>query len=201
MIEKSWIHTTGQYKSWSIKIIPDESTIKNLKDNLRSRGPLGPGWTGQTITDAIDFKVTTDYVHDQLHHMDDPSFRGGLEDKIKNGHYPFTYDGEEDPAPDPGHHVDNFNIGKYVAVEFQVYGRDMPASANFTGVRDYSFQLQSVYLIGLPKPKISTPKNRKRGPDEWLIAPPRTSKSKFEDSPLEWSVKKAEHGIDEGDDA
>lgn len=133
--------------------------------------------------------------------MDDSSFRGGLEDKIKNSHYPFTYDREEDPAPDPGHPVDDFKIGKFVAVEFQVYTRDIPASASFTGVRDYSFQLQSVYLIGLSKPEISTLKNRKSGPDGWLIAPPRTSKSKFGDSPLKFSVKKGEHGTDEGDDA
>lgn len=164
LIEKSWIHTTGQYKSWSIKVIPDESTIKNLKDNLRSRGSLGPGWTGQTITDAIDFKVTTDYVHGQLRHMNDPSFRGGLEDKIKNGHYPFTYDGEEDPAPDPGHHVDNFKIGKYVVVEFQVYGRDMPASANFTGVRDYSFQLPERILDWPPKAEDLDPQKSKAWP-------------------------------------
>ena len=63
-----------------------------------------------------------------------------------------------------------------------------------------------MYLIGLKKPEVSTPKNRKRGPDKWMIASPRTGKSKFGDSPLEWLVptqrrKKTEHEVDEGDDA
>ncbi|MCJ1270705.1 hypothetical protein MMC22_010602 [Lobaria immixta] len=158
--------------------------------------------------------------------MDDTSFRSGLEYKIQIGHYPFTYNGEMDSAPDPGHSVEDFKFGKFVAVvtiltfaisdlenyrrftavEFQVRAQDMPASARFTGIHDYSFQLQSVYLIGLKNPEVSTPKNRKRGPNEWMISPPRTGKSRVGDSPLEWTVptqsgKKVEHEPDKGNNA
>lgn len=122
-----------------------------------------------TVTNIFEFKVKVDYVHEQLQYIDDNSFRGGLEDKIKKEHYPFAYDA----APDPGYAVENFKIGKPVAVEFQVHARNMPAAANFKEVFDYSFELQSIYLIGLEKQQISTPKNRKRGPDERMIAPPR----------------------------
>lgn len=63
-----------------------------------------------------------------------------------------------------------------------------------------------MYLIGLEKQQISTPKNRKRGPDEWMIALPRMGESRVGDSPLEWVVptqsgKKTERGTDDEDDA
>lgn len=118
LIDKTWLHTTGQYKSWSVKVTVDEQTVQYPKNNLRSHGPLGPGWTGDTVTNVMDSNTKVNYVHQQLRHMDDTSFRGGLEDKIKIGHYPFTYDGEIDSAPDPGNSVEYFKIGKFVAVEF-----------------------------------------------------------------------------------
>ena len=96
------------------------------------------------MTNIFEFKVKVDYVHEQLQYMDDNSFRAGLEDKIKKEHYPFAYNGETDAAPDPGYAAENFEIGKSVAVEFQVHARNMPAAANFKEVLDYSFQLQSI---------------------------------------------------------
>ena len=73
-------------------------------------------WTEDTWTNVLDFKVKIDYVHQQLRHMDDTSFRGGLECKIQIGHYSFPYNGEMDSAPDPGHSVEDFKFGKFVAV-------------------------------------------------------------------------------------
>lgn len=87
---------------------------------------------GDTVTDVVDFKAKVEYVHEQLRHMDDTSFRDGLIDRIKANHYPFAYDGEVDSAPDLGHNVEDFKIGKSVVVDFKVHTRDMPASANFT---------------------------------------------------------------------
>lgn len=98
------------------------------------------------------------------------------------------------------------NCWRFTAVEFHVHAQDMPASARFTGIHNYSFQLQSVCLIELKNPEVSTPKNRKRGLNEWMISPPRTGKSRVGDSPLEWTVptqsgKKVEHEPDKENNA
>ena len=72
-----------------------------------------------------------------------------MEDKIKKEHYPFAYNGETNAAPDPGHGVENFKIGNFAAVEFQVQAKDMPAAANFTGNRNQrQIELRSLLDTG-----------------------------------------------------
>lgn len=50
--------------------------------------------------------------------------------------------------------------------------------------------MQSVYLIAENKPEVSTPKNQKHDPDEFMIALLKTKKFKFDNSLLEWKVVK-----------
>lgn len=76
-----------------------------------------------------------------------------------------------------------------MAVEFQIHSRNFATANDPDGTRDYGFRLQSVYLVHEKKPDVSTPKNRKCGPDEWLVSPPRTRKSKFGENLLEWTFK------------
>lgn len=79
--------------------------------------------------------------------------------------YPFAYDGITNTAPDPGNNVANSKTGKTMAVEFQIESRNFATESDPEGTCDYAFRLQSVYLVEEKKRDVSSPKNRKRGPD------------------------------------
>ncbi|MCJ1260686.1 hypothetical protein MMC22_000548 [Lobaria immixta] len=93
--------------------------------------------------------------------------------------------------------VADFKTEVTVAVKFQIHSRNFAIANDPDGTRDYEFHWQNVYLVQEKKPDVSTPKNRKRGPDVWLASPPRTRKSKFGENLLEWAVKeKKDDGIE-----
>lgn len=41
---------------------------------------------------------------------------------------------------------------------------------------------------------VSTPIERRRGPDEWMLSPPGARATKFGDNASEWTVKKGQSG-------
>ena len=106
--------------------------------------------------------------------------------------FPFTYNGIENANPNPGYNFQAFIKGQQVAVEFQVHARDF-TKKNSNYSKDYTFRMQSAYLIELPKTKleVSTPTKRHQSTtgDEWLVTPPRTKKSSGNNNPLEWRLK------------
>ena len=64
----------------------------------------------------------------------------------------------DDEDPNPGHEIEDFMAGQTVAVEFQVHFRNFRTPKRPEGAVDYSFRLQSIYLVRCL-----------HGPDEGLL--------------------------------
>ena len=196
-IDDPWLHQLGRYDSWCIKILLNQEDKRILKAGLKKHGILGETGAGEFPAHRVNFSAKKDYVDEQLRMMDDQSNRQGLEVIVESKCYPFTYDGTRTSNPDPGHSVSQFKRGRTVAVEFQIHSRDFSTQTDPTGTKDYSFHLQSIYLVEGKKPEFSTPKHRKRGPDEWMISPPRTRLWEPASSPLEWPVPSRSERVDD----
>lgn len=54
---------------------------------------------------------------------------------------------------------------------------------------EYNFRMVSLYLVQPTEGHdFSTPSRRKRGPDEWMVTPPRTRNAARVVNPLEWDT-------------
>ena len=117
--------------------------------------------------------------------MDEGLERELLVDALDVGTYPLTYDGVTNPNPDPGFDAAKFSKGDFVAVEVQIGAWDF--EKNGKRIQRYVLRMQSLYLVTDPRPKepVSTPQKRRRGPNEWVMSPPRTKSTKFGTNPFE----------------
>ncbi len=104
------------------------------------------------------------------------------------GVFPFIYDGIADANPNPGFDPEEFRKGRHVAVEFITHTINFQTKKNPGGTFRYFYRLQNIYLVDGGKRQVSTPSRRKRGPDEWLVLPPRTRKTNVHDNQLDWTV-------------
>lgn len=130
-----------------------------------------PGLESYIFKTPFNISTTIDLVKLQIFAMES-GLEPSEEDKevtmltklLGNNTFPFTYDGTDDTCPDPGHEIAKFTKGK----------------------KDYTFRLQSIYLVQLPRAHVSTPRKQKvdEAGFEWLVTPPRTKKSAFADNPL-----------------
>lgn len=185
-IENAWLEF-GLYKSWNIKVTLPNNELKDLQDKLRAHGILGSAWTGAEMEQKLNISSRKQYVDDLLSLIEDTGDREYLEELTQLGRFPFTYNGITDTDPNPGHAVDEFVPGRTVAVQFQVHSLNFRTAKNPDAKFEYSFRLVSVYLVQpTEEPEISTPSRRKRGPDEWMISPPRTKNGPRFVNPLEW---------------
>lgn len=80
--------------------------------------------------------------------------------------------------PNPGHNIEEFRPGQYVALGFTIYAKNFQKAKNTNETIDDNFKMQSIYLNRRWTPKkISTLSERKQGPDKWLIRPHQTIKT------------------------
>lgn len=99
--------------------------------------------------------------------------------------FPFTYNGFKDKNPYPGFDIEEFCQERDVAVEFTTHAINFRMVAKPNQTFNYNLRLYRLYLIAGERKPVSTSSKRKRGPDEWLISPPCTSKTSHHINPLD----------------
>lgn len=162
--------------------------MDRLKENLRRRGVLGRDWRWDSEDEYMRFGCKKGHVKDLIELMDDEDDQEWMEGLWDREIFPFTYNGIGDANPNPGYDPDEFRNGRSVAVKFTTHAINFRSGKNPTGTYNYNFRLQSLYLVDSGKKVVSTPSWKKRGPDDWLVSPPRTRKTTVHVNPLEWSV-------------
>lgn len=178
-----------KFPGWNLKILLPSEDTKSLVASLRAHGVLGKEWTGASLKDRFYTAASKEDVTSQIALVEGQELREDLKGELQYGRYPWVYDGENSVDPTkPGVDLFEFYEGRGVAVEFQVHSRDFRKDEGGKTGFDYSFKMQGLYLVHAKGLEPSTPKKRKRGPDEWLITPPRTGECKSEMNPLEWEM-------------
>ena len=152
---------------------------KLLIDKLQAHSVLRKSWSGESIADYLQVSSNKERVNPRIEILKDEDIRDKMRRLCESDRFPFTYDGMDDEDPNPGHEIDDFMAGQTVAVEFQVHFRNFRTPKRPEGAVDYSFRLQSIYLVRDPLPEMSTPRKRRRDLDDsMLITSPRTKSSR-----------------------
>ena len=190
-IEYARLELNATYPSWNIKVICNEDILDNLRQILLAQGILGEDWV-KPADKFINVSTNKSHVKGLIALMDDNDEREWMSQLCDKKKFPFTYNGIKDENPNPGYDVEEFRQGREVAVEFTTHAINFRTVSKPDLTFNYNFRLQSLYLVESERTTISTPSRRKRGPDEWLVSPPRTSKTNFHLNPLNWSVGNSE---------
>lgn len=174
---------------WNLRVTLPQKDVDSLVSFLQTDGVIGEEWSGSSVTNPVYIGADLGSVTAQLSLINNPAQRQNLRHMVALGRYPFSYNGVDDTNPTtPGHAAEDFFAGKLVAVEFQISSRDYRKSSTFNPLFDYSLRMQSVYLVQGEASQVSTVIDRKKGPDEWLLTPPRTKFSGVEVNPLQWRI-------------
>lgn len=180
-----------KYQNWHIKVICNEDILERLREILLAQGPLGKDWV-KPSEKFINVSTKESHVKDLIALMDNNEQREWMNKLCDEKKFPFTYNGVDDRNPNPGYDLKEFRHGREVAVEFTTHAINFKTALNPDQTFNYNFRLQSLYLIESERTIVSTPSKRKRGPDEWLVSPPRTSQTKLHLNPLNWSIGNTE---------
>lgn len=107
-----------------------------------------------------------------------------LKQLLRNNVFLFIYNKTKDASADLGYDMAKFTKNKTVAVEFQIYKSDFMA-INPTFCRNYTFQLQNIYLIQLLLTHVLMFKKQKvdNKSGEWLNFSPRIKQSALDNNP------------------
>lgn len=185
-IGQVFIRSAGDFRTWTVKLMLNEDSHVSLIENLRKYGKFRTSDELEGLSSLpLTISAKVDAVREQLSWMDEGMERDLLIDTLDKGAYPLAYDGVTDPNPDPGFDAGKFAKGDFVAVEAQIGTWDFERDGK--RIKRYVLKMQSLYLVKDPRPKdpISTPQKRRRGPNEWVMSPPRTKSTKFGASPFE----------------
>lgn len=91
----------------------------------------------------------------------------------------FIYNGVNNKNPNSGYNVEKFCQKHKVALKFTSHAINFKMISKPDQTFNYNFKLQCFYLVEGKRTTIFTLNRRKKKPDEWLIFPPCTNKTKF----------------------
>ena len=167
----------GKFDTWNVKVDCEPGILDGLRGFQKTKGPLGEEWV-EVMDPWISISSTEVHVRDQISLMEDGEEKEWMEGVCDGKKFPFTYDGIADVNPNPGHEIEEFRRGRFVAVEFSAHSINFRTKTNPGGTYNYNFRLWSVYLVDQSQPiSTSMPAKRKREPDDWVLSPPRTRKT------------------------
>ncbi len=182
----------GSFNTWNVKVDCEMSVLDGIRNFLKTQGILGDEWV-KNEDPWISMSSTKNHVRDQISLMDDGEEKEWMESLCNGGKFPFTYDGIADRNPNPGHDIEEFRRGRFVAVEFSAHAINFKSKTNPEGTFNYNFRLRSIYLVDGDQ-TTSTSIKRKRDPDEWVVSPPRTRKSTVKANQMQHSTTNSGRG-------
>ncbi len=115
------------------------------------------------------------HVYALLSLIENTSDREYMDQLITMKRFSFTYNGVSDANPPPDYDIDKFVPTRTIVVQFQVHLLNFWTPKDLEAKFEYTFRMMSLYLVQLAEGyDFSTPSKRKRGPDKWMVTPPRT---------------------------
>lgn len=129
-----------------------------LYEFLHINGQLKDVWSGNNIAGSLRLSAKQTLVSCQLLLMDDGEEHNRLQVMTENDEYSLTYDEVWDTNPNPGCDLSLFTPNSIVAAKIQIHVYNFFKTKTKNMSFDYTFRLQSIYLVKGHEKEVATPR-------------------------------------------